>query len=322
MRIGSVAIPQGAGLAPMAGVTELPFRLLCRELGCAYSVSEMLSAKGFLYAPRPTWAVRQLYLSAPQQGVCGLQLFGREPELMAEAANQLSDAGFQFIDINMGCPAHKIVANGEGSALMREEALAARIVEAVCRATPLPVTVKLRAGWDEAHKNAPQLARRLAGSGAAAITVHGRTREQFYAGRADWAVIAAVKRAAGIPVVGNGDVTGGADALRMINETGCDGVMVGRAAQGNPWVFREIAAALRGDEAPAPTRAERARMALRHADMMAALKGEGAAVREMRKHVHWYLHGFRGAGQLREAVNRAQSMDRLRALLLEGEGER
>ena len=251
MRIGNINLPAGAGLAPMAGVTDAAMRLLCHESGAAWAVSEMLSAKGWIYSGGKNQATRELLTRLPGEGIAGLQLFGREPELMARAAQELESAGFEFIDLNFGCPAPKITGNGEGSALMREPERIGEIVSAVSKATRLPVTAKIRAGWDETCINAPEVARICESSGAQAIAVHARTRMQQYSGRADWSIIKKVKKSVSVPVLGNGDVRSGADAVNMIAQTGCDGVIVGRAAQGNPWIFAEIRAFLTG-EAYAP----------------------------------------------------------------------
>ena len=264
----------GAGLAPMAGVTDSAMRLLCHEQGAAWAVSEMLSAKGWVFSGGKNRNAQDILTRLPGEGPAGLQLFGSEPEYIAEAARRLEGSGFQFFDLNFGCPAPKITGNGEGSAMMREPKKLGAVVRALVEATPLPVTVKIRAGWDSHSVNAPEVAKICEDSGARAVAVHARTREQQYAGKADWNVIRDVKRAISVPVFGNGDVRCGADALRMLDETGCDAVIVGRAAQGNPWIFREIAAALRGEEAPPPTPAERVAMALRHFELETALHGE------------------------------------------------
>ncbi len=317
MRIGGIELTEGAALAPMAGITDMPMRILCFEQGAAWAVSEMLSARGFLCAPKGTRAMSELLRRSEREGILGLQLFGREPDEMREAASRLSGAGFQFIDINMGCPAHKIVSNGEGSALMKTPEKAERIIAETVKGAAIPVTVKIRAGWDQDHVNAVEIARRAEQAGASAVTVHGRTREQMYMGHADWDVIARVKAAVSIPVIGNGDVRSAEDFLAMRRETGCDGVAIGRGAQGNPWVFREIRAALRGEECPPPTVRERVGMALRHARMQTEYMGEKVGVREMRKHVAWTMQGMPGCARLREEINRAQSLDEVERLLRE-----
>lgn len=294
---------RGAGLAPMAGVTDAAMRLLCHEQGAAWAVSEMLSAKGWVFSGGKNRNAQDILARLPGEGPAGLQLFGSEPEYIAEAARRLEHAGFQFFDVNFGCPAPKITGNGEGSAMMRDPVRLGAVVRALADATSLPVTVKIRAGWDAAHVNAPEVARICEDNGARAVAVHARTREQQYAGKADWRIIRAVKRAVSVPVFGNGDVRSGADALRMLDETGCDAVIVGRAAQGNPWIFREIAAAMRGKTAPPPTPEERMAMAARHFRLEAQLYGEKLAVLQMRKHIAWYAHGMKGASRFRERIN-------------------
>ena len=310
----------GAGLAPMAGVTDAAMRLLCHEQGAAWSVSEMLSAKGWIFSKGQNRNALDILKRLPGEGIAGLQLFGSAPEYMAAAANELQDMGFDFIDINFGCPAPKITGNGEGSAMMKDPAGVAAVVRATAKATRLPVTVKIRSGWDESSVNAPEIARICADNGAMAVAVHARTRMQQYAGQADWSVIAKVKNAVSVPVFGNGDVKSGADALRMLSETGCDGVIVGRAAQGNPWLFREIAAALRGETAAPPTPQARVNMALRHFELEEQLFGPRLAVLQMRKHIAWYVHGMKGATRFREQLNAmadaAQVADALREFAL------
>lgn len=303
MRIGNINLPAGAGLAPMAGVTDAAMRLLCHESGAAWAVSEMLSAKGWIYSGGKNRAACELLTRLPGEGIAGLQLFGREPELMARAAQELESAGFEFIDLNFGCPAPKITGNGEGSALMREPERIGEIVSAVSKATRLPVTAKIRAGWDETCVNAPEVARICESSGAQAIAVHARTRMQQYSGRADWSIIRRVKDSVSIPVLGNGDVRSGADAVNMIAQTGCDGVIVGRAAQGNPWIFAEIRAFLTGEAYVPPTPRERAEMALRHFDLETRLHGERKGLLEMRKHIAWYVSGLPGAAKFRDSIN-------------------
>lgn len=305
-----------AGLCPMAGVTDVTFRLICRELGSAFSTTEMVSAKGYLMSPNHR-AATDLLLHSEHEGPVGVQLFGRDPSAMAEAARRLSGQGFSFVDINMGCPAPKIVSGGEGSALMKEPLVAGRVIGAVVKAAGLPVTVKIRSGWDKAHINASELARIAEGEGAVAVTVHARTRDQFYSGRADRSVIEEVVRAVNIPVIGNGDIASWRDALSMREETGCHGVALGRAARGNPWVFREIACGMRGEAYIAPSIEERLRMAMRHLDMLAALHGEDRAVREMRGHIAAYAQGARGCAKLRASVMTLHRVGEVRSALQE-----
>lgn len=302
MNIASVRLEGNVFLAPMAGVTDFPFRLLCREMGCALAFTEMVSAKGMLLAPPGNRAARELLLTSPQEGPVALQLFGREPQTVAEAARRLAgDGRFCLVDLNMGCPAPKIAGSGEGSGLLREPDLAVRVAEAVVRASPVPVTVKLRTGWDGDSLVYEELGRRLQEVGVSALTLHARTRRQFYAGRADWDAIARLKRAVSIPVIGNGDVTCLQDARRMMEQTGCDAAMIGRAAMGNPWVF--------AGRDPSPR--ERVEGALRHARMLMAFKGEAVAMREMRGHVACYVRGLHGAARIRERTNAASTYAQL-----------
>ena len=317
MQIGKLTLPVGAGLAPMAGVTDAAMRLLCHEQGAAWSVSEILSAKGWLYSQGKNRNAQELLIRLDGEGTAALQLFGREPDLMAEAARQLRSKGFEFFDLNFGCPAPKITGNGEGSALMREPELIGRIVRAMVDAVDVPVTVKIRAGWDESSVNAVQVAQICEQAGAAAIAVHGRTRVQQYSGKADWSVIREVKSHVSVPVLGNGDIHCGADALRMLDETGCDGVLIARAAQGNPWIFREVRAAMLGGECPAVTGRERVETALRHFELETKLHGERGGMLEMRKHIAWYVAGMRGAARFRERINTMESADQLREALLD-----
>ncbi len=300
----------------MAGVTDAPFRLLCREQGAALTVTEMVSAKGTLCAPADNRAQRDLLLTLPSSGPTALQLFGSEPEVVAEAARRLLDKhDFCLIDLNMGCPAPKIVREGAGSALMRSPALAARVLEALARAVPVPVTVKMRLGWEQGDRNGLAFARLMQESGAVAVTVHGRTRDQFYAGEADWAAIAEIKAALRIPVLGNGDIFTGADVAARIAQSGCDGVAIGRGAMGNPWIFADALRALRGLPAQAVSLAERMATAERHLGMMVEWKGEHAAVPEMRKHIGWYLKGLPGAAKMRAAVNHMETQLEMRDCL-------
>ena len=302
-QIGDMLPAAGAALAPMAGVTDAAMRLLCHEQGAAWAVSEMLSAKGWVFSKGKNRNACDLLKRLPGEGIAGLQLFGSDPEIMAEAARQLEGAGFQFFDVNFGCPAPKITGNGEGSAMMRTPDRIAAVVRALSGATKMPVTVKIRSGWDADSINAVEIARICENNGASAIAVHARTRAQQYGGNADWDVIRSVKQAVTVPVFGNGDIRCGRDARRMIEETGCDAVIVGRAAQGNPWIFREIAAALRNGNALPPTPRERVDMAIRHYNLEMALYGEKRATLEMRKHIAWYVHGMKGASRFRERIN-------------------
>ena len=305
----------GAGLAPMAGVTDAAMRLLCHEQGAAWAVSEMLSAKGWVFSRGKNRNALDLLARLPGEGIAGLQLFGSDPEYIAEAAKDLENRGFDFFDLNFGCPAPKITGNGEGSAMMRNPVLIGKVVHALADATSLPVTVKIRSGWDKDSINAVEVARICEDNGAQAIAVHARTRMQQYSGKADWRIIRDVKRAVSVPVFGNGDVRGGPDALRMLEETGCDRVIVGRAAQGNPWIFREIAAAMRGEAIMPPTPQERVEMAERHLNLEVQLFGEKRGILEMRKHIAWYVHGLHGASRFRDTINMletpAQVMDAL-----------
>ena len=303
MRIGELELPAGAGLAPMAGVTDAAMRLLCHEQGAAWAVSEMLSAKGWIYSQGKNRNAVELLTRLPGEGIAGLQLFGREPEYIGRAAQMLESWGFQFIDLNFGCPAPKITGNGEGSAMMREPELIGEVTKAAVEATKLPVTVKIRAGWDETCINAVEVARICEQAGAKAVAVHARTRMQQYSGHADWNIIREVKKSVSVPVLGNGDVRSGADAIRMIDETGCDGVIVGRAAQGNPWLFGEIRAAICGEKWNAPTAADRVEMALRHFELEVQLYGDKKGLLEMRKHIAWYVAGLPGASKFRETIN-------------------
>lgn len=317
-------LKKGAMLAPMAGVTDMPFRVICHEMGCPMAVSEMVSAKGYLLAPKDGRAVRELLAVDPsEKDAVALQIFGHEPDVMAKAADELTkDHRYAMLDINMGCPVPKIVGNGEGSALMKDPEQAADVVRAVVEASHVPVTVKMRLGFEENSETYLKLGPLVEKSGASMITLHARTRSQFYEGHADWNAIKRLKETVSIPVVGNGDIVSWQDALRMQEETGCDGVAVGRGAQGNPWIFEQIAAAMEGKPVREPEPQEKLDILMRHARMLAAHKCEEVAVREMRRHIVCYVRGMRDAARLRTKVNRILTLEELEdtmaAFMLEG----
>lgn len=315
LKIGNVELSNPCVLAPMAGVTDLPFRLLCREQGAGLLCTEMVSAKAISFHNKNTESLMQ---TGPGEHPVSLQLFGSEPELMGRIAAQIEERPFDILDVNMGCPVPKVVNNGEGSALMKQPKLVEAIVTAMVKSVKKPVTVKIRKGFDEEHVNAVEIAKIIEASGAAAIAVHARTREQYYSGQADWEIIRQVKESVSIPVIGNGDVDSPQKAQRMLQETGCDGVMVGRAARGNPWIFRQITHYLdTGELLEKPSRVQVAKMMLRHGELLAEYKGEYTALREMRKHVAWYTSGYPHSASLRRRVNELTTMESLCALVKE-----
>lgn len=315
LQIGNVTMENNLILAPMAGVSDLPFRLLCREQGAGLVCMEMVSAKAILYKNRNT---EELLTIDTEEHPVSLQLFGSDPDIMGEIAKQIEERPFDILDINMGCPVPKVVNNGDGSALMKNPVLAGKIIEKTAQAIKKPVTVKIRKGFDDAHINAAELAHIAQESGAAAVAVHGRTREQFYAGKADWDIIRQVKEAVSIPVIGNGDILTAEDVAAMAEQTGCDGFMIARGAEGNPWIFRQILHYFQtGERLAKPSFAEVTEMLLRHAGMQIACKGEYTGIREIRKHAAWYTAGYRNSSKLRGRINEIESFGDLQALFEE-----
>ena len=311
LTIGNVTLDNNIILAPMAGVTDLPFRLLCREQGAGLVCMEMVSAKAIYYHNRNTESLLEIH---PEECPASLQLFGSDPEILSEMAKQIEDRPFSILDFNMGCPVPKVVNNGEGSALMKDPKLVETILTGLVKAIQKPVTVKIRKGFDDEHINAVEIARIAESCGVAAVAVHGRTRAQYYSGQADWDIIAKVKQAVNIPVIGNGDVDSPQKAEAMLQQTGCDGVMIGRAAQGNPWIFREVAAYLEdGTLLPHADNREKKELILRHAALQLKYKGEYTGVREMRKHLSWYTVGMPHSARFRQMINSMETMEELTA---------
>lgn len=313
LQIGNVTLENNLVLGPMAGVTDLPFRLLCKEQGAGLLCMEMVSAKGILYNNKNT---EQLLTIEEKEHPVSLQLFGSDPDIMGEMAKRIEERPLDILDINMGCPVPKVVNNGDGSALMKNPILAGQVIEKTVKAIQKPVTVKIRKGFDEEHVNAVEIAKIAQESGAAAVAVHGRTREQYYSGKADWDIIRRVKEAVKIPVIGNGDILTPEDAIRMGEETGCDGFMIARGAQGNPWIFRQILHYFEtGEHLSKPSAEEMVKMILRHARMQLAFKGDYTGIREIRKHAAWYTAGYKNAARLRSAINEVESYEQLEELL-------
>ena len=311
MQIGNITFNSDKiiALGPMAGVTDLPFRMLCKEQGCDLMYTEMVSAKAISYHNKNT---KELLQIAEGEHPVALQLFGSEPELMGAIAAQVAEGSADIIDVNMGCPVPKIVGNGEGSALMKNPDLVYSLLESMVRQCKKPVTVKIRSGFDEDHRNAVEVAKAAESAGVSAIAVHGRTRMQYYSGYADWDIIRQVKEAVKIPVIGNGDVVDGPSAKRLLDETGCDGIMIGRASRGNPWIFKEVRHYLKtGEELPKPSLKELLDMIVRHGTMLVEYKGEFTGVREMRKHVAWYTAGRPHSASIRNQVNQIESLEQL-----------
>lgn len=309
LKIGNVELDNQVILAPMAGVTDLPYRLICKEQGAGLLCMEMVSAKAIYYHNKNT---EELMAIRPEECPVSLQLFGSDADIMAEMAKRIEEKPFAILDINMGCPVPKVVNNKEGSALMKNPKLVEEIITKVSGAIHKPVTVKIRKGFDEEHVNCTEIAKIAEASGAAAVAVHGRTREQYYAGKADWDCIRRVKEAVKIPVIGNGDVVDALSAKALLEQTGCDGVMIGRAAEGNPWIFREVVHYLEtGELLPRPDKEEVLATIRKHAELQLQIKGEYTGVREMRKHLAWYSAGYPNSAKFRQMINSMETMEEL-----------
>ncbi|MDF2591345.1 MAG: TIM-barrel protein nifR3 family [Clostridia bacterium] len=313
MKIGNVQLANNVFLAPMAGITDMAYRAICKEFGCGLTYTEMVSAKGLYYKSENT---KDLMALAPEEKPAAIQIFGSDPDVLASIAAQVQEAGADIIDINMGCPTPKIVRNGDGSALMQRPELVAEIVKKVTAAVTVPITIKIRKGWDENSINAVEIAQAAEENGAKAVTVHGRTREQFYTGKADWEIIKKVKQALKIPVIGNGDVVSPESAKKMLETTGCDAVMIARGAEGNPWIFKSVIEYLRsGILLPEPSYEEKIEMALYHLEQTILLKGENIGIKEMRKHIAWYIKGLPGSAIIKTEVFKLDKEEDVKKML-------